>query len=217
MRRAFACSALTVAAAVCVAMEPAAAACPVAEIIAPERGARVGQPRPAIEWRALPGVSRYRVQLESRVPEGRVLSSTDSVVEGTRFIPPADLAESRAAVKLLVTAACENGPSTVREQPARFFVDLTLKCPPISRLSFEDAATGLAGGAGRVAWARPAAATRYEITFYAMPDGKVITTGETASTSYDTPRNPAPMMVAIRPRCGTAVGPAVYGFVPAAR
>ena len=61
---------------------PGAAAepCAVAEIISPSQGSFVAQPRPPIEWRALPGVSRYRVQLESRVPEGRVLASIDSVV-----------------------------------------------------------------------------------------------------------------------------------------
>ena len=212
MRCAFVSGWLSSVAAACLSTDLAAADCPAAEIVAPERGALVGEPRPAVEWRALPGVSRYRVQLESRVPEGRVVTSTDSVVEGTRFVPPANLAESRAAVKLLVTALCGDAAARVSEQPARFYVDLARACPPVSKLSFEIPALADAGGAGKVAWTGAAAATRFEVVLYAMPGGEMMSSGETPSASYDLPGGAQAMLVAVRPRCGAAVGPAAYGW-----
>jgi hypothetical protein len=193
----------------------ARAVCQEAEIIAPERGALVAEARPAVEWRGLPGVARYRVQLESRVPEGRVVASTDSVVEDLRFVPPANLAESRAAVKLLVTAACDSGIPPVSTVPARFFIDLASACPAVSKLSFEGSVAGLGPAGGRMAWTPAAAATDYEVVVYAMPGGKVLANADTPSAFYNLPPRTHEMMVAVRPRCGGAVGPASYGFVPA--
>jgi hypothetical protein len=191
--------------------------CPVAHIVAPASGARVEEARPTIVWRALPGVSRYRVQLESRVPEGRIVASTDALVEGTQFVPPANLADSRAAVKALVTAACgTDAPhATVSAQPARFYVDLAPRCPAVGNLTVEAAAAAATGGS-RVMWAPSKAATAYEVAVYAMPDGKRLAGGETPAASYTLAFREQAVMVAVRPHCGAAVGPAVYGMVPAA-
>lgn len=167
------------------------------------------EPRPVVEWRAIPGITRYRVQLESRVPEGRVLTSTDSITAGTRFVPPADLTDSRAAVKIRVTAACEGEPSRVAEQTAWFFIDRSPACPAVEKLSFP--------GPGKVEWTRAAAATRYEIVFYEVPQGKVVAGGETVAASYAIPGGSEPLLVAVKPRCGAALGPAVYGLLPATR
>ncbi|MGH8702811.1 MAG: hypothetical protein ACREVR_16785 [Burkholderiales bacterium] len=204
MRRFSVVAVLSLVAAACLQALPAAAACPRAEIVAPERGTRVVQLRPVIEWRALPGINRYHVQLESQIPEGRVVSRIDTIVAGTRFVPPAELTDSRAAVKLLVTAACKDVSPLVAELPAWFFVDAAALCPPIEKLTFT--------GAEKVEWPPLAAATRYEVTFYAMPEGKLIAAGETAARFYDVTRGPAPVLVAVRPRCGAAIGPAAYGF-----
>jgi len=54
--------------------------CPMAEVIAPGKGETIAASRPTIEWRALAGVERYRVQIESRIPEGRMLGRIDTVV-----------------------------------------------------------------------------------------------------------------------------------------
>lgn len=54
-----------------------------------------------------------------------MLSRIDAMVEGTRFVPPTDLADARAAIKLMVTAACgaeATGVGMTEQQPW-FYVD----------------------------------------------------------------------------------------------
>jgi hypothetical protein len=210
MRRAFAWSALTVAAAVGMPMEPAAAACPVAEIITPERDARVGQPRPAIEWRALPGVTRYRIQLESRVPEGRSLHTTDSIVAGTRFVPPVDLTDSRAAVKLLVTAECAGESPFVTELAAWFYLDLSGQCATPADIQVA------APPAAAFSWTPVASALRYEVALYSALDGKLLAREETIAPRYGTGAPDVPYYVMVRARCAAGYSAPVYrASVPA--
>jgi len=137
------------------------------------------------------------------------LNRIDSVVTATQFTPPADLTDSRAAVKLLVTAVCENEPASVTEQAAWFYVDRAPACPAIEKISFANP--------GRVEWTRHANAIHYEVTFNAYPQGRIVAGGKTTATTYALPVGVEPLLVSVRPRCDTALGPAAYGFLPAAR
>ena len=183
----------------------AVAACPIAEIVSPEQGTFIAQPRPPIEWRALPGISRYRVQLESRVPEGRVLASIDSVVTGTKFMPPANLTDSRAAVKLQITAECGvDGPS-VTEYAAWFFLDLSSLCPPPDEISVS------AGTSPALSWKPVKQALRYEVSVFAASEGKLISKVETLEPKFRFSAAPAVLYyVALRARCAEAYSAPVY-------
>jgi hypothetical protein len=183
--------------------------CRIAEVAAPARGETIANARPGIEWRALPDVKRYRVQLESRIPEGRVLHRFDTVVSGTKFVPPSALTDERAAVKVLVTADCgaAKQPSVI-EEPARFFIDLTASCPAPS-LSVEQ---------GRISWGKVAGAQRYEVAAYAAADGRSVQHTETLDPSYRLPAMPQGGYVMVRARCAEAYSAPVYqGVGPSAR
>lgn len=175
--------------------------CRIAEVVAPTKGETIASARPGIQWRALPGVERYRVQMESRMPEGRVLNRFDTVVVGTKFVPPAALTDERAAVKVLVTAECGAGkqPSVI-EEPARFFIDLRHSCP----------APSIVVEQGRVAWGKVAGAQRYEVAAYSVLDGRSVLQAETLDPSYRLPDIPQGGFVMVRTRCADAYSVPVY-------
>jgi hypothetical protein len=100
---------------------PGTVACQSSGIVAPARGSTVADARPVLTWLVIPGAIRYRVEIESRVPEGRILVSLDTQVSGTRFQPPQPLTDHRAAVKVRVTAGCPpDDGGRLRDQPATF-------------------------------------------------------------------------------------------------
>ena len=186
------------------------AECASVEILNPLRNSTIHDARPGIKWAALSGVKLYRVQIESRVPEGQVLERIDARVSDTGFVPPRPLADRRAAVKLFVTADCpESAPIATR--PAWFFIDMAPNCPAVQGLSFSGA------NASRAQWARTSGATRYEVEAYSVADGRLIARKETTLTSTDLPQVTAALVVAVRPRCESVVGEAAYGFLPASR
>ena len=94
--------------------------CPVVEMLEPA-GGTIAESRPLFQWKPLPGVDRYRVRLQSRVPEGELLVSIDTLIEGTSFRPPRPLTSYRAIITVSITAACTGGEvvdSGVRKQAA---------------------------------------------------------------------------------------------------
>jgi hypothetical protein len=86
----------------------------------PAQASRESSTRPMISWRAVAGVSSYRLQLVSREPEGRTLATIDTLVNDTRFVPPQALAmasrgsacASRASARRGATGAiaCPRAP-----------------------------------------------------------------------------------------------------------
>ena len=185
----------------------AGAQCEALPVTVPGRDATINEARPEIAWRAVAGAKSYRVQIESRVPEGRVIERIDTQVSSNRFVPARPLADERAAVKILVTADCAGTPN-LAEQPAWFFVDAAAACAPAKALAFP---------AGGVEWDRTAGATRYQVEVYSTPEGRLLSRVETPLTSAALPRGPAQMLIAVRPQCGTVVGPAIYGLAPPQR
>ncbi len=186
------------------------AECAPVEILDPVRNSTIHSARPDIRWGRLSGVKAYRVQIESRVPEGQVLERIDARVGDTRFVPPRPLTDRRAAVKLLVTADCPESTS-IAAHPAWFFIDIAPKCSAVRGLSFSGES------APKAEWLRANGATRYEVEAYSMADGRLITRNETTLPSSDLPRVAAALVIAVRPRCESVVGEAAYGFLPASR
>ena len=167
--------------------------------------------RPAIEWRALPGVARYRVQMESRIPEGRVVNRFDTVVAGTKFVPPSALADERAAVKALVTAECPGAaqPSVV-EEAARFFIDLRSSCPAPAAVEVQDGKS--------LAWRKVAGAQRYELAAYSALDGKSLLQAESLEPAYPLRVIQQPAYVMVRARCAEGYSAPAYQVLrPSAR
>src|SRR6266571_4789138 len=60
--------------------------------------------QPQIDWTVVSKANAYRVYLQSRVPEGRVVSVHDTAVKQAAFLPPQPLAEHRAKVTVRVSA-----------------------------------------------------------------------------------------------------------------
>jgi hypothetical protein len=188
-----------------------AESCPPAELASPERGQTIAASRPSIEWRAVPGVERYRVQMESRIPEGRMLNRFDTVVTGTKFVPPTALADERAAVKVLVTAECSAAAqASVIEEPARFFIDLRASCPAPAAVEVKDGK--------RIAWGKVAGAQHYELSIYSSLDGKSLLHAESVEPAYQLPGLQQPAYAMVRARCAQAYSAPLYQVVgPSAR
>jgi hypothetical protein len=185
-----------------------ALACEPTKVLRPVRGEVIADARPVIAWGPLPGAKSYRVQLEARVPEGRMLATIDTVVSATTFSPPQPLTDYRAAVKVRVTAECPTaGFDALREQPAWFFVDTALACAAPTDLRF-DAATST------LEWRGGGAAQRYEVFVYAGAEGALKHRGEALASRAVLPRGLKSGVAAVRPRCANGYG--AMAFLPIA-
>src|SRR5512143_37264 len=78
-------------------------------VTSPARESTQSSVRPGITWEAVPGVSGYRLRLTSRQPEGRTFATIDTLVSGTRFVPPQALTDGFAVVRVSVTSQCPAG------------------------------------------------------------------------------------------------------------
>jgi hypothetical protein len=162
--------------------------CMQAEILEPAQQA-ISDSRPTLEWRALPGVSRYRLRLQSRVPEGELLTSIDTLVDGTRFTPPRALADHRAIVKIVVTAPCASPPDL--DEGRRLYIDTGLSCrmAPLQ----PDTRTG------EWSWSPTPGAVEYEIYRYAMPEGRLL--GRERTQAPKSVATQGSTVLAVRARC----------------
>ncbi|MGH8667648.1 MAG: hypothetical protein ACREUH_00330, partial [Burkholderiales bacterium] len=127
--------------------------------------------KPELTWRMLPESKRYRVQLESRLPEGQVIARMDTVVEGTQLLPPMALAGTRAAVKVVVTADCGKEAPPVTGRGPTFFIDTASACAAPRELVLKD---------GVLSW-RGTGVAGYAVAGFAG-DAKVLLTQETRGT-----------------------------------
>jgi len=132
----------------------AAAACdpPRAEFA---RAATTLDAKPAIAWMPVKGATSYRVRIQSRVPNGRVLAQHDAVVSEPRFFPPQPLADYRAKVTVRLIAIC--GKEKSAEAVSWFIIDASAAC----------------SGQGRV-----------ENRTHALTDGSLITAKESRTTPH---------------------------------
>jgi hypothetical protein len=184
-----------------------AAECQEALIVSPARLTKVSEYLPEVTWRAIPGVSEYRVELESRVPDGAVLVSIDTHVGGTVFRPAQRLTEDRAVVKVRVTSRCRpDDGSFLRSAPASFFIDTAPSCSGPTEIT-------LSANRGWIEWGLVSGATRFDVTLMAASDGQVIRREQTKSNRVPAPADSGPFIAVVRPYCATGYGPRASAFV----
>lgn len=178
-----------------------------------EPAAIVADARPMLSWRAIPGASQYRVEIESRVPEGRVLVSLDTQVSGTSFRPPQPLTDFRSAVKVRVTAGCPaDDGSRLRENPSSFRIDTSPLCPGPARIALSED--------GRdIEWSAVPAAIRYDVVLLGMdgPYVEVRLEQQTQRTRLPLPGNGETLTAVVRAYCSTGFGPRGLALVASGR
>jgi hypothetical protein len=182
---------------------PAAAqTCAEAPLLVPVPASTVAHQRPELAWGRLAEAKRYRVQLESRLPEGEVIARLDTVVEGTRLVPPVTLAVSRAAVKVVVTADCGKEAPPVTARGPVFFIDTASACAAPAGLSLEREV---------LVW-RASGAAGYAVGAFAG-DGRVLLRQEVREPRVRLPAGTA--YASVRARCAAGTSPAVYRILGA--
>jgi hypothetical protein len=187
------------------------ATCSEAELIEP--AAIVAEARPILSWKPISGASQYRVEIESRVPEGRVLVALDTQVSGTRFRPPQPLTDFRSAVKVRVTAGCPTDDgSRLREKPASFQIDTSSLCPGPERI-------GPSEDGRDIQWSAVPAAIRYDVVLLGPdgPDIDVRLERQTQRTRLPLPATGETLIAAVRAYCPTGFGPRGLALVPSAK
>lgn len=166
----------------------------------------VADKHPQVAWAPVLGATMYRVRLQSRVPNGRVVASHDTTVTAPLFRSPQPLAEQRAKVTVRLNAVC--GAETSAESRSWFLIDTSARC----RLG--DVAASSTGGKARIDWKTVPGAQTYDVRAHALTDGRLIASEETRSPSVQMALKEA-AVVSVRPRCTGGEGEAVYRVVTA--
>lgn len=167
----------------------------------------IANPRPPFEWSPVLNAKRYRLWLESRLPEGRVLSTYDIQTTLTHWIPPAALTETRALIKVKLTAICgEDGGNSealpVNPPFARFRIDTSASC-----ILQETPAVTLASQGAEINWPVVAGADYYELATYSGADAKLVHKNEVRNTRFRLEAlTPGVWIISVRPHCLTGFG-----------
>lgn len=162
----------------------------------------VDDTRPPIRWEPVDGATRYRVQLDSRIPEGRRVLLVDTYVAAPEFIPPQPLTDYRARVTVSVTAEC--GTETgLPSAPMRFHIDTSSQCVLLADSIKRDGAD--------VVWRPVDRVVSYLVLTYEQRTGNLLGRQELRRervTLSSFGQNAATLSV--RPRCQAGWGEAVY-------
>lgn len=190
----------------CLLSFSAFAACEAPSLDAPGAGA-VTDARRKIAWQPVAGATAYRVQVLSRVPNGKVIVSHDTMVKEPSFVPPQPLAEQRAKVTVRLRALC--GGETSAESVAAFVVDTSALC------RLEGLGVKRPGGRAEIQWKAVAGAGRYEVLAHDLVEGRLVASGETRATAAQLELGRQAAVVSVRPACASGLGEAVYRVVAA--
>ncbi|MFN0315116.1 MAG: hypothetical protein ACKVQA_08775 [Burkholderiales bacterium] len=147
--------------------------------VEPSPGTTITEARPRLAWIPHPDVKRHQLRITSRVPEGEVNASLDTVVESDSFLPPSPLTSHRAKVTVAIKPMCDTG-QIAEEQIVQFYIDTSASCkagPPRRA----DAATMI--------WPATTNALGYEIYLYQMPEGRLAHKVQLATTHYTLPES----------------------------
>jgi hypothetical protein len=155
-----------------------------------------------LTWTSVSGATGYRVRLLSRVPNGKIVASHDTVVSEAQFMPPQPLAEQQAKVVVRLNAIC--GSETSAESVSSFIIDTSPAC-----VMGELAAAASAGKAS-LQWPAVAGATRYEVRAYAVLDGQLVASKETRTPGAQVDLKGQSAVVSVQPACASGMGEAVY-------
>ena len=166
----------------------------------------IADARPRIEWTPVPGAKFYKVWVESRVPEGRVLFTQDVQTTASFWQPPQPLTDYRANVRIRVQANCGNAsvdPDKLKLLDTRFRVDTGIACTMPELPAIKLTPQGV-----ELSWRVLPEARLYEISaFPAQGAGNVVVKSETtrASMRLERPANGI-WTVGVRPRCANGYG-----------
>jgi hypothetical protein len=169
-------------------------------------GATIADKQVQIAWTPVEGATGYRLRLQSRVPNGRVVASHDTVVASPSFRAPQPLAEQRAKVTVRLNAIC--GAETSAESVSWFLIDTSAGCR-IGEINAKAAA-----GKARLEWKAVPEAQTYDVRVHALADGRTIAARETRSPQAEIELREA-AVVSVRPACAAGLGEAVYRVVAA--
>ena len=164
-------------------------------------GQATTEKQPRIDWTAVPEANAYRVHLQSRVPEGRVVSVHDTAVKQAAFLPPQPLAEHRAKVTVRVSAVC--GSETSAEAVSWFLIDTSPTCRLGEMSAVADA------GTASLRWQPVAGAVSYEVRAYGLLDGRLMASQETRAPEAKLGLSDG-AVVSVRPACASGLGEALY-------
>lgn len=166
----------------------------------------IADTRPRIEWTPVPGAKFYKIWVESRVPEGRVLFTQDIQTTASFWQPPQPLTDYKANVRIRVQANC-GGPSVDSEKPklldSRFRIDTGIACVMPESLAIKPTPHGI-----ELNWSALPEARLYEVSAFPVQGaGNVVVKSETPRTSVrlELPANGI-WTVGIRPRCANGYG-----------
>jgi hypothetical protein len=162
--------------------------------------------QPRLAWTGVAAARGYRVRVLSRVPNGRVIATHDTVVNATEFLPPRPLAEQRAKVTVRLNALC--GGETSAEGVSSFVIDTSPAC------ALGDIEAAFEAGKAILKWPALPGARSYEVRAYRLLDGALLASRETRETALQIPLG-EPAVLSVRPSCASGPGEAVYRAVAA--
>ena len=103
-------------------------ACEQPTLIFPAQHDDVVTARPVISWLPVASASGYEVSIQSRIPEGEVITQFSTTTVDTKYIPSAGLSRDRAIVSVKVRTQCGTAGAS-GESERIFFVDVRGLCP----------------------------------------------------------------------------------------
>lgn len=179
--------------------------CGTPQILAPTQ-TNIDHAKPRFEWTSVENAKSYRLWLESRIPEGRVLSTHDIQTTATNWTAPSALTETQALLKIKLIAICDemSDPNDIAAQPhfARYIVDVSESCviaaSPLAKVSnsFID-----------VSWPRVEGADHYELMLFSGTDAKLFKRLDTRDPQFQYERlKPGVWIVSVRARCPSGYG-----------
>lgn len=177
--------------------------CRQSQLLSPAAESVVADARPTLRWSPIQSVNRYRVELVSRAPNGRALTSIDTQVTGLTFRPAQPLTPYRAEVKVRVSSGCEpDDGQFVHERPAAFHIDTSPLCPAPERIV-------LSRDGRNVEWPAVEGAASYEVTLLRADDASEVSRATTPHNSFPNEGSSGMRVAVVRPHCSTGYGP--YG------
>lgn len=156
--------------------------------------------QPLIKWSAVSGATSYRLQINSRALEDKIIAQIDTQVTGTRYQVAQPLAESTARVAVVIIANCGEGAADVVRGTGRFYIDLRPLCV------LESATVGRNTDNWRVTWPEVSGVASYEVAVYDRA-GRLLAANTVRDQQFLVAADErGPAAVAITPHCTNSVG-----------
>ena len=160
---------------------------------------------PELGWTPVAGTTSYEIEIVARVPEGAVVERRSfRSVETTVDMPKVD-ASRPTKVSLTVVAVCRGEKAAPRTR--------TVIVTPPRRCAMASDITARAAPTGRTISWTPSPGVDYEVRVFDAVSGVMTLSAQTTATGAIAIAGRDPSIVAVRPRCGPAIGAASYLFI----